>query len=131
MAEDARAARAGRGRHVTRFPEQREKAEERERQGLLRLTVEEDAIERHDGAWRDTGREELDEAHIAGAPAGEHEVIFSYPLPRAVVIGALLSIATLVMLIGAIVLEDLDFLVDCTKLCLVPRDPDYKVSEIE
>lgn len=34
-------------------------------------------------------------------------------------------------LIGAIVLEDLDFLVDCTKLCLVPRDPDYVVSEIE
>jgi len=34
-------------------------------------------------------------------------------------------------LIGAIVLEDLDFLVDCAKLCLVPRDPDYIVSEIE
>jgi predicted aspartyl protease len=34
-------------------------------------------------------------------------------------------------LIGAIVLEDLDFLVDCTKFCLVPRDPDYIVSEIE
>jgi predicted aspartyl protease len=34
-------------------------------------------------------------------------------------------------LIGAIVLEDLDFLVDCTKSCLVPRDPDYIVSEIE
>jgi predicted aspartyl protease len=34
-------------------------------------------------------------------------------------------------LIGAIVLEDLDFLVDCKKLCLVPRDPDYVLSEIE
>ena len=34
-------------------------------------------------------------------------------------------------LIGAIVLEDLDFLVDCKKLCLVPRDPDGVVSEIE
>jgi aspartyl protease family protein len=34
-------------------------------------------------------------------------------------------------LIGAIVLEDLDFLVDCVKLTLVPRDPDYIVSEIE
>jgi hypothetical protein len=34
-------------------------------------------------------------------------------------------------LIGAIVMEDLDFLVDCTRLCLVPRDPDYIVSEIE
>ena len=34
-------------------------------------------------------------------------------------------------LIGAIVLEDLDFLADCTKGRLVPRDPDYIVSEIE
>jgi predicted aspartyl protease len=34
-------------------------------------------------------------------------------------------------LIGAIVLEDLDLLVDCAKLRLVPRDPDYVVSEIE
>ncbi len=34
-------------------------------------------------------------------------------------------------LIGAIVLEDLDFLVDCKKLKLVPRDPDYVLSEIE
>jgi predicted aspartyl protease len=34
-------------------------------------------------------------------------------------------------LIGAIVLEDLDFLVDCTKARLVPRDPDYVVSEAE
>ncbi len=34
-------------------------------------------------------------------------------------------------LVGAIVLEDLDFLVDCTTLRLVPRDPDFIVSEIE
>ncbi len=34
-------------------------------------------------------------------------------------------------LIGAIVLEDLDFLVDSTKQCLVPRDPNRIVSEIE
>jgi predicted aspartyl protease len=34
-------------------------------------------------------------------------------------------------LIGAIVLEDLDLLVDCAKLRLVPRDPDFVVSEIE
>ena len=34
-------------------------------------------------------------------------------------------------LIGAIVLEDLDFLVDCEKQRLVPRDPKYIVSEIE
>ena len=34
-------------------------------------------------------------------------------------------------LIGAIVLEDLDFLVDCDRQRLVPRDPKYVVSEIE
>lgn len=34
-------------------------------------------------------------------------------------------------LIGAIVLEDLDFLVDCTGQRLLPRDPRYVVSEIE
>lgn len=34
-------------------------------------------------------------------------------------------------LIGAIVLEDLDLLVDCTNQCLVRRDPDAVVSEIE
>ena len=34
-------------------------------------------------------------------------------------------------LIGAIVLEDLDLLVDSAKSRLLPRDPDYVVSEIE
>ena len=33
-------------------------------------------------------------------------------------------------LIGAIVLETLDFLVDCRNQRLVPRDPDYVVNEI-
>jgi predicted aspartyl protease len=34
-------------------------------------------------------------------------------------------------LIGAIVLEDLDFLVDCTHQRLVPRDPRFIVTEVE
>src|SRR5262245_51429196 len=34
-------------------------------------------------------------------------------------------------LVGAIVLEDLDFLVDCERQRIVPRDPKYIVSEIE
>jgi clan AA aspartic protease len=34
-------------------------------------------------------------------------------------------------LIGAIVLEDLDLLVDCTNTRLVPRDPKQIISEIE
>ena len=35
------------------------------------------------------------------------------------------------ILVGAIVLEDLDFLVDCTGQRLVPRDPERIVSEAE
>jgi predicted aspartyl protease len=34
-------------------------------------------------------------------------------------------------LIGAIVLEDLDFLIDCSGQRLVPRDPDRIISEVE
>jgi len=34
-------------------------------------------------------------------------------------------------LIGAIVLEDLDFVVDCSRQTLTPRDPKQIVSEIE
>jgi predicted aspartyl protease len=34
-------------------------------------------------------------------------------------------------LIGAIVLETLDFLVDCKNLRLIPRDPDFILHEIE
>jgi hypothetical protein len=34
-------------------------------------------------------------------------------------------------LIGAIVLEDMDFVVDCRQQRLVPRDPDRIQSEIE
>jgi clan AA aspartic protease len=34
-------------------------------------------------------------------------------------------------LIGAIVLEELDLLVDCTHQRLVPRDPRYPIAEIE
>jgi len=35
------------------------------------------------------------------------------------------------VLIGAIVLEDLDFLVDCLAQRLVPRDPKQRISEVE
>jgi predicted aspartyl protease len=35
------------------------------------------------------------------------------------------------VLLGAIVLEDMDFIVDCREQKLVPRDPDRILSEIE
>lgn len=34
-------------------------------------------------------------------------------------------------LIGVIVLETLDFLPDCNRQCLVPRDPNFMMTEIE
>jgi hypothetical protein len=34
-------------------------------------------------------------------------------------------------LIGAIVLEDLDLIVDCTRQKLVPRDPGGIITEVE
>jgi predicted aspartyl protease len=63
-------------------------------------------------------RSEVEEAHV-------------YLLGRDGVFKALVESKRDSALIGAIVLEDLDFLVDCTNLCLVPRDPDYITSEIE
>jgi predicted aspartyl protease len=35
------------------------------------------------------------------------------------------------VLIGAIVMEDLDLIVDCARQQLVPRDPEHWISEIE
>jgi clan AA aspartic protease len=34
-------------------------------------------------------------------------------------------------LIGAIVLEGMDLLVDCANMCLVPRDPRYEIVELD
>lgn len=50
---------------------------------------------------------------------------------RESVFNAIVEPARESILIGAIVLEDLDFLVDCTGQRLVPRDPKQIVSEIE
>jgi predicted aspartyl protease len=61
----------------------------------------------------------------------EVEEIHLYLLGRDGVFKAVVEPKRETALIGAIVLEDLDFLVDCTKQCLVPRDPDHIVSEIE
>lgn len=44
---------------------------------------------------------------------------------------ALLEPTRTTALIGAIVLEDLDLLVDCTNLKLYPRDPDQMTAEVE
>lgn len=61
----------------------------------------------------------------------EAEQIWLQLLDRDGVFSAIVEPKRETALIGAIVLEDLDLLVDCAKLKLVPRDPDFVVSEIE
>ena len=61
----------------------------------------------------------------------EVEEIHLYLLGRDGVFKAIVEPKRDTALIGAIVLEDLDFVVDCIKGRLVPRDPDFVVSEIE
>jgi predicted aspartyl protease len=54
-----------------------------------------------------------------------------YLLGRDAVFNAIVEPKRDTALIGALVLESLDYLVDCKKQRLVPRDPDYILSEIE
>src|SRR5207253_10551255 len=74
-AQHARAARTGRGRQVAGLSEDGEKAEEGERQGLLCLAVEEQPLERHEGPGGHAGGELLDEPRVAGAAAGQHQLV--------------------------------------------------------
>lgn len=60
----------------------------------------------------------------------EAEQVGVFLLGRDGVFSAIVEPKRETALIGAIVLEDLDLLVDCAKLQLVRRDPDYVVSEI-
>jgi len=57
-------------------------------------------------------------------------VYLSY-LGRDSIFNAVVEPARESILIGAIVLEDLDLIVDCTNQRLVPRDPNQIISEIE
>ena len=50
---------------------------------------------------------------------------------RAVVDNVLVEPDRVDALIGAIVMDDLDFLVDCSRQTIDPRDPDTIISEIE
>lgn len=50
---------------------------------------------------------------------------------RSSVFNAIIEPARDALLIGAIVLEDLDLLPDCTRQTLTPRDPKQIISEIE
>jgi predicted aspartyl protease len=61
----------------------------------------------------------------------EAEEVHVYLLDRDGVFKAVVEPKRETALIGAIILEDLDFLVDCGRQKLVPRDPDFVLNEIE
>ena len=65
-----------------------------------------------------------------GGLRAEAEQVSVFLLGRDGVFSAIVEPKRETALIGAIVLEDLDLLVDCAKLQLVRRDPDYVLSEI-
>ena len=60
----------------------------------------------------------------------EAEQITVFLLGRDGVFSAIVEPKRETALIGAIVLEDLDLLVDCANVRLMPRDPDFVLSEI-
>jgi hypothetical protein len=59
------------------------------------------------------------------------EGVFLELLGRSGVFKATLEPKRDTALIGAIVLEDLDYLVDCSNQRIYPRDPKFVVAEIE
>lgn len=69
------------------------------------------------------------DGHTADRPIAQR-IHLSYG-GRESVFNAIIEAGRESALIGAIVLEDLDFLVDCIGQRLVPRDPNQIVSEVE
>jgi predicted aspartyl protease len=84
----------------------------------LGLPVKGDKIKVRYADGRSAKRNEVDEARV-------------YLLGRDAVFTAIVEPKRETALIGAIVLEQLDLLVDCKKARLMPRDPEGVVAEIE
>ena len=80
---------------------------------------------------RATGQVKVRYADGRTAKRNQVEGVYLELLGRHSVFNATVETKRETALIGAIVLEDLDLLVDGTNQRLVPRDPKYVVSEIE
>jgi len=80
---------------------------------------------------RSTSKVKVRSANGQSAKRPQVEGVYLELMGRHSVFNATVAPKRETALIGAIVLEDLDFLVDCTKQCLYPRDPKYVISEIE
>jgi len=97
--------------------------------GATRLVIPESVAEQL--GLEETGRASVRYAdgRTAGRPMVSH-IHLTYG-GRSSVFNAIVEPDRDSALIGAIVLEDLDFVVDCTNQRLTPRDPKQIVSEIE
>ena len=78
-----------------------------------------------------TGKVKVRYADVSTSKKSQVEGVYVELLGRHGTFSATVEPKRETALIGAIVLEDLDFLVDCIKGRLVPRDPDFVVNEIE
>ncbi len=97
--------------------------------GATRLVLPQDAVKKL--GLESTGKVKCTYANGSTAKRPRVEGVYLELLGRHGVFTAAVEPKRDTALIGAIVLEDLDFLVDCSKQRLYPRDPDFVVSEIE
>jgi predicted aspartyl protease len=97
--------------------------------GATRLVLPE-AVAKQLGL-RSMGKVKVSYADKRTATRAAVEEVYVQLLGRHGVFTAVVEPKRSTALIGAIVLEDLDLLVDCTRQCLVPRDSRYVVNELE
>jgi predicted aspartyl protease len=97
--------------------------------GATRLVLPE-AVAKQLGL-RSLGKVKVSYADRRTATRAAVEEVYVQLLGRHGVFTAVVEPKRSTALIGAIVLEDLDLLVDCTRQCLVPRDSRYVVNELE
>jgi predicted aspartyl protease len=97
--------------------------------GAARLVLPESAVKKLGLA--STGKVKVRYANGRTAMRPQVEGVYVELLGRHGLFNATVEPKRDTALLGAIVLEDLDFLVDCKKQRLYPRDPDFVVSEIE
>jgi predicted aspartyl protease len=97
--------------------------------GASRLVLPQDAVKKL--GLPSTGEVKVTYANRSTAKRPRVEGVYLELLGRHGVFTASVEPKRDTALIGAIVLEDLDFLVDCSKQRIYPRDPDFVVSEAE
>lgn len=97
--------------------------------GATRLVIPESVARRLGLTFTGTAQVRYADGHAADRRIAER-VRLAYA-GRESVFNAIVEPGRESVLIGAIVMEDLDLLIDCTGQRLIPRDPNQIISEIE